>query len=105
MATNVVPSTTIWVQAAPRAGSTNWGRKARKNSAVFGLSTFTTTPCRKMRESRSGSTAEGTSSSPCVKSRCRPSQIRYAAPNHFTMLKAAAEDASSAESPTAAKAM
>ena len=34
---------------APRAGSTNWGRNARKNSAVFGFSTFTTKPCRKPR--------------------------------------------------------
>ena len=31
-------------QTAPRFGSTNCGRKARKKSAVFGLSTFTTTP-------------------------------------------------------------
>src|SRR5215207_10210553 len=63
MATNVAPSTIICCQAALRVGSTNWGKNARKKSAVFGLSALTNTPCKKTRERRLGSSATGTSSS------------------------------------------
>jgi hypothetical protein len=48
-----------------------------------------------MRYDGCGTTDAVASSAPRVRSRCRPSQIRYAAPNHFTTLKATAEDASS----------
>ena len=40
------PSARIWSHAAPRVGSTNCGRKARKKSAVFGFRTLTTIPWR-----------------------------------------------------------
>src|SRR3712207_6978917 len=32
-----VPSSRTWATTEPRAGSTNWGRNARKNSATFGF--------------------------------------------------------------------
>jgi len=40
---SVAPRTTIWVQAAPLEGSTNWGKKARKKSATLGLRICTST--------------------------------------------------------------
>src|SRR5262249_61137315 len=41
-----VPSSAIWRAIGPRTGLTNWGRKARKKIAVFGLRTLTTIPWR-----------------------------------------------------------
>jgi len=40
------PRITIWTAGRPCVGSTNWGRKAKKNKATLGLSTFTTMPSR-----------------------------------------------------------
>ena len=45
--TQTTPSTAAWRPTWPRSGSTNCGRKARKNSAVLGLRAFTITPCRR----------------------------------------------------------
>ena len=42
--TNSSPRNATCRATGPRLGSTNCGRNARKNSAVFGLSTLTTTP-------------------------------------------------------------
>ena len=46
------PSRAIWTGSGPALRSRNWGRKAKKNSAVFGLVTLTSTPWRKIRASR-----------------------------------------------------
>ena len=64
ISTNVSPRTASWLRVEP-SGSTNCGRKARKNSAVFGFSTLTTTPLRYVR--------------PSVVSACRPSDPLLAA--------------------------
>jgi hypothetical protein len=37
MATNTAPRTSTWGTTGPEAGWTNWGKKARKNSATLGL--------------------------------------------------------------------
>ena len=52
--TNSTPNTATCAATEPRSGSTNCGRKARKNSAVFGLSTFTTAPCTNSRRGDAG---------------------------------------------------
>ena len=52
-ATNSRPRTKTCDHDGAAAGSTNWGRKARKKSAVFGLRTFTTIPCANRRRKRS----------------------------------------------------
>ncbi len=44
-ATKTAPSTRKTGEVEPRSGCTNWGRKARKNIAVFGLNTSETKPC------------------------------------------------------------
>ena len=46
------PSTRICVAAAPRWGSTNCGRKARKKSPTLGFSTLTSVPSAKRAERR-----------------------------------------------------
>ena len=63
---------------APPSVSTNCGRKARKNSAVFGLSTLTIAPCQKVRRSeRSRETAVAASGALSrARSRRSPSAIR-----------------------------
>ena len=53
------PKPSICKPGVPAPGSTNCGRKARKNKATFGLSTFESTPCQKangslVRSARSG---------------------------------------------------
>jgi len=97
-----VPGTTVLSQTQPRAGSTNCGRNARKNSAVFGLNTPTTTPCDHTR--RNDSRANTASPAACAHptSFLIPSQIRYAAPAYFTAANAIADEASMADNPAAA---
>jgi hypothetical protein len=71
------PSTAIWAAIGPAAGSVNWGRKARKNSAVFGFRTATTTPLRNRRRSGSGRVPGSVAvSSSRLRSALIPSQIR-----------------------------
>jgi len=67
--TNAKPSTSACDQTPPRSGATNWGRKARKKSAVLGLRTLTIAPRANAR--RSGSRFRST----CV-SGSRPSSLR-----------------------------
>ena len=101
MATNTVPSTAAWSPTEPRSGSTNCGRNARKKSAVFGLRTFTSTPCpNTLRRLVSTGSAASSPSRPSI--RRTPITIRYAAPASLTTVNASADDASSAESPIAA---
>ena len=86
-------------------GSTNCGRNARKNSAVFGLSTLTTTPWRvEPAQRRRRRRLELGSSSSRARIRRTPTAIRYAAPTSLTTVNAVADDAISAESPTVAAA-
>ena len=75
----VAPNTRSWTVTEPRAGSTNCGRKATMNSAVFGLRTLTTMPCQKI--FRSGAPSGATASASMRRISVRtPSTIRYAAP-------------------------
>ena len=79
---NVSPSTRICSQAGRASGSTNCGRKARKNSAVFGLRTLTTTPSAKSRRRRRGGRCGSVSSGSARPSSVRiPITIRYSAPS------------------------
>ena len=75
----------------PRPGSTNCGRKATKNSAVFGLRTFTTTPWPYTRCIDAGSAAARSSLAPTPNSRISPSPTRYAAPASLTASNAVAD--------------
>ena len=50
-AKKTAPRTMVCTAAPPRAGSMNCGRKARKNSETFGLSTLTSMPSAKARVS------------------------------------------------------
>ena len=93
----------ICIATWPRPTSTNCGRKAKKNSAVFGLSRFTTNPSRNSRAwLYCGSSPFAPAASAGPKIFRRPSQIRYAAPAYFTMLKASAEESSRTDKPSAA---
>ena len=63
------------------SGSTNCGRKARKNSAVLGLRTLTTTPSAKSRRRRRGGRWGSVSAGSARPSSVRiPITIRYSAP-------------------------
>jgi hypothetical protein len=44
----IVPNTIIWTVTDPETGFTNWGIKAIKNNATFGLSALTSKPCQKL---------------------------------------------------------
>ena len=56
-AANHAPSTRKLKALSGAAASMNCGRKARKNSATFGLSTFVSRPWRKVRPSGGASSA------------------------------------------------
>src|SRR4051794_36997881 len=102
-AMKVSPSRTTCTNSGPRCGSRNGGRKARKNSAVLGLSTLTTTPWRNARPAEAGApAASGVSAAPRPRRRRRPTTTRYAAPAYLTVVKAAAEETKIADSPAAA---
>src|SRR5436305_13499241 len=99
----VSPSRTTCTNSGPRCGSRNGGRKARKNSAVLGLSTLTTTPWRNARAGDAGSTiARAPSDRPAPRRGGGPRTIRYAAPAYFTVVNATAEETKIADRPAAA---
>src|SRR5262249_61848574 len=69
--------------------------------AVFGLRTLTTTPWVNSRVRGTGGTSL-TGSGSRRRSFWTPSQTRYAAPRYFTIVNAVADEASSADRPSAA---
>jgi hypothetical protein len=92
-------------------GSMNCGTKARKNSATLGLSTDTSTASRKIAVDGRGAAAcrtEAASASDAPAGRASratsiriPSQTSHAAPRSLSAVNAAAEVASSADTPSA----
>src|SRR4051812_8075589 len=93
---------------SPASGAMNCGTKARKKIATFGFSTLVQKPPRKTAcRLASGASCASVRRSAAVSgaramSRRQPTQSRYAAPSHLSAVKAVAEAASSAPTPSAA---
>src|SRR3954464_12692201 len=104
LTTKIRPSTT---NAAARFGEselTNCGRKARKNSATFGLSALVRAPCKNTCRSETAALcASALRACACGRESniLAPIKQRYAAPAHFTRVNAPDDAASRAERPAA----
>src|SRR6266542_3452021 len=94
----------VAVQILVLGGCINRLRIARKKMAVFGLRTLTTTPWANRRRRVAGGGASSSAEAWRPRSFCTPSHNRYAAPAYFTAANAVADDASSADRPSAAAA-
>jgi hypothetical protein len=107
MAAKTAPSTATCA-VVDRAGSRNGGRKARKNTTVFGLSSPTATPSARQRRTprpaSRGATGPWVATAP-DRRRWRiavtPSSTRYAAPANLITVNAVADSSTSRPSPTA----
>src|SRR3989304_4842515 len=102
--TKRLPRNAICSVAEPAEVSTNWGRKAKKKSAVFGFVTLTRTPWKKRRRRAEERRTRASISKPRVSSVRRPRKTRYAAPTYLTALNAVADERRSEESPSDAAA-
>src|SRR5438093_12578333 len=101
VATKVKPSRRKAGTFAGADGSMNCGRKARKNNATFGLSTFVRMPWRKAAAVSVPVKREGRCRRPGELRRAHiPRKTRYAPPINFTALKAQTDVARKAERPS-----